>query len=341
MEEISMDEKIVSNEPVYQSCWVSYLGAVSGVLKSLGKDYDIIDVGGYSGYAFLINVSKHSTCPSGPTAHKAWLSIHQGTENLGVKIRYYGDQKGFPEKEGEFTSEDDERAIKLFEMVKEEINITDRPVILWGLPIPEYGIVKGYNESSKSFITSTFRHLINIPENPVKYNKLEAPGCLEALFFDPTEAEKITEEIDKKTIERAINMIEGENITHNHYMAGIEAYNVWAKVLEGGRSENIIYHGNSYVGACTEEGKLVATEFLDRLAKKYENKPQRELLKLASKEYQKAESLMKEFTTIFPFKMEGEMPKKKCLEGAQILRSAIDPETQALKYLKEILIIWE
>ncbi|MCP4762556.1 MAG: helix-turn-helix transcriptional regulator, partial [archaeon] len=38
----------INNTPIYQGCWNSYLGAISGVLKSFGYDYDINAVGGYS-----------------------------------------------------------------------------------------------------------------------------------------------------------------------------------------------------------------------------------------------------------------------------------------------------
>ena len=107
--------KEVEVKPVYQPCWISYLGAVSGILKSLGRNHDIIDVGGYSGWSFLINVSKGVTCPSGPTAHRAYSDILKGTEALGFSIEGYNDLGGFPSKEGELSEKDSVRALKMFE----------------------------------------------------------------------------------------------------------------------------------------------------------------------------------------------------------------------------------
>ncbi len=46
---------------IYQPCWLSYLGAVAGILKNQKHDFDIVQVGGYSGYVFL--VTKNSRNP--------------------------------------------------------------------------------------------------------------------------------------------------------------------------------------------------------------------------------------------------------------------------------------
>ncbi len=333
MTEKIMDERVVSKEPVFESCWISYLGAVSGVLKSMGKDYSIVDVGGYTGYAFWTNTNREYTCPSAPTAYGKDIGkeIHQnGMKSFGVRSHWVVyEEGGLPI--GDMLPIYDQLALDLFGKIKEEI-IRDNPVILWGIPVPEWGIVKGYRD--QSYQVSTFRHLNNIPDDPIKYNELQARGMIAAQTLIAIEEEVAEHEIDKKAIERAIFIAEGPlpKWMAETYVAGPRAFGVWAEVLEKG-SENP-YMGNSYVGGCTHEAKLIAAQFLENLAEKYENKPQAKFLSLASQAYRKVESLLKEFTELFPFALEGEMSKDSCLKGAQILRSAEKPELEGIKHLK-------
>ena len=104
----------------------------------------------------------------------------KGTNVLGYETRVYDDHKSYPTQEGYVTVEDRKRATEMFQTVKKAID-NDEPVVLWGLPIPEYGIVTGYHE--KNYIVSTFRRLHNAPDNPIAFDALQAPGSLHAIIF--------------------------------------------------------------------------------------------------------------------------------------------------------------
>lgn len=334
--ELKMEEYVVEKKATYEPAWISYVAAMTGVLKSLGVECDVVDVAGYSGYAFIVNVSKGTTCPSGPTAHGAWDGIHEGTEVLGWRISSVGEEVSYPQGET-VTSEDLERARKHFEIVKKGLTSTGRPVILWGIPLPEYGIVNGY--SGDAYEVSTYRHLHNEPETPIRYDALQAPGCLEAILFD--ERIRIPDESDGDagTVKRAIEMAEGAYAL-KAYVAGPDAYEEWARVLEE-KPGDVIYHGNSYVAACTQEGKACATEFLKRVDDKYQEKPQAPLLKKAMEEYKQASQLMEDYVKVFPFAMEGDLPSDKLSRGADILRNVKSHEENALGYMKQAVKVWE
>ena len=329
-------EKTLTIKPVYQPCWISYLGAVSGVMKALGKEeHDLVNTGGYTGYSFALpNVAKGSTCPSGPTAlGQMWNEIMKGTDVLGYTTRIYDDHKCYPAQEGQVTDEDRNRATELFQVIKKAID-KDEPVVLWGIPIPEYGIVTGYQE--KNYLVSTFRRLNDIPDNPVAFDALQAPGALHAIIFEKQQSD-ITLKEDKSTLQRAITLAEGQ-LTDENYIAGAQAYEEWASVLEKGTE--LIYHGNAYVNECTREAKVIAAEFLKRLATKYQGQPVSSLLNEAAEEYSKIGSLLTSFREIFPFAMEGEMTEEKRMKGAQILREAAPLEKQALSLLKKVCENW-
>ncbi|MHA1199903.1 MAG: hypothetical protein ACTSQF_11295 [Candidatus Heimdallarchaeaceae archaeon] len=333
-----MVKREVEIKPIYQSCWISYLGAASGILKSLGRNHDIVDIGGYSGWSFFINVSKGVTCPSSPTAHRAYPDIIKGTESFGFSLDGYNDQGGFPSQEGELSETDKERAHKMFEAFKELLDKTNKPIILWGIPVPEYGIAYGYEDDS--YLVSTFRGLNNQPDDPIKFDQLQSPGTMHFFSFNE-EIGEITEQSDKDAIARALKLTQGGSaLTHENYVAGPEAFTIWADVLDEGSNDPHFYHGTSYVAECALEGRITAVEFLIRFVQKYEEKKQANCLNHAAVEFTQSLKLMKEFNELFPFSFQGDMTKEKRTKGAKLLRKVKPHELNAIAHLREALHNW-
>jgi DNA-binding HxlR family transcriptional regulator len=335
----SLKKKVVSKKVEYQPCWISYTGAVAGCLKALGTDCDIVDVGGVSGYAFLINVAKGVTCPSGPTAfpEKTWKQIRKATEELGWTLETLAYDGDYPEREGAPTSKEIEKARKIFEEIKKEVDEKDRPVVLWGLVIPEYGIVKGYE--GNSYIVSTYRSLTGQPEDLLLFHDLKAPGCLDSIFFRAG-IKRRGEAADKEALQRAIMFASAKAQILSNYIAGPEALDEWANTLETLPEHKQNYHGNSYVGACYCEGREMCAEYLKRLARRYPGKQSKHLLK-AAEAYEKGGKLLKEFTQLFPFGFEGDMKQEKRKKGAALLRAVKPCEEEAIKHMKAALEEWK
>lgn len=338
IEERSLSKKVISKKVEYLPCWLSYTGAVAGSLRALGVDCDTVDVGGYSSYAFLINVAMSVTCPSGPTAvtHETWKQMLRGTESLGWTIELYEYPHSYPTKEDNPTPQEIEIAKKLFEKIKREIDEKDRSVVLWGLGAPEYGIVKGYE--GDFYITSIFRSLKTQREEPILFYELKAPGCIDALFFRE-KVERVPAITDREALERAISFAAAKVPIRDKYVGGPAALDEWANVLENLPEEKQNYMGNSYVGACVCEGRFMCAEFLKRLSKKYPGKQSKHLHE-AAECYEKGWELMKEFTRIFPFKFQGEMKLENRKKGAKILRKVKPFEEEALQYMKKALNEW-
>ncbi len=334
-----LSRKVISEEAVYQPCWLSYTGAIAGSLKALGIDCDVVDVGGYSGYAFLINVSKGVTCPSGPTAlpGETWRQIREATENLGWTLEHFEYPHSYPEVEGKHTPEEIEIARKLFDKIKHEIDEKSRPVVLWGLVVPEYGIVNGYE--GESYLTSTFRHLANKAEDPILFYDLKAPGCLEALFFRDNVKPDLAQ-LGRRALERAKCFADASVPILDNYVAGPAALDEWASVLENLPEEKQNYHGNSYVAACVHEGREIASEFLRRLAKKHPGKHSEHLL-AAAECYAKGARFMQEFTRIFPFKFQGAMRTEERRKAAELLRKVKPLEEEAIGHMEKALETWK
>jgi len=334
----AMSRKVVSKSAVYVDCWISYTGAVAGALRALGVTCDLLDVGGYSGYAFIANVAKGQTCPSGPTAleRAVWEEIARGTESLGWRLDHYTDEEVSPAQPGKPTPAEYARLQRLFDRVKREIDEHDRPAVVWGPPIPEYGIVNGYDGTA--YIVSTYRRITGQPDNPVPFAELQAPGCLDAYFFrEPIKVNKAA--VDRAALDRAVRFASASAPVHHQYVGGPAAFEEWARVLESVPEKKQNYMGNSYVGACLWEAREVASKFLTRLAK---GRPAgvTDPLLAAAKAYAEGAKQLKAFKDLFPFKFEGPMPEAARRQGATLLRQVKLSEETAIQQMRKALAAW-
>ncbi|OGS43696.1 MAG: hypothetical protein A3K76_04595 [Euryarchaeota archaeon RBG_13_57_23] len=329
-------EKCELKKIEYLPCWLSYLGAMGGCLRYLGVKCSIVDVGGHSGYPFLINVSKGETCPSGPTAlHvKTFKKMVHGTESLGRKLEVFTYPHSYPARHGRPTAREIELVRALFERIKKEIRERQKPVVLWGLAAPEYGIVSGY--LGDSYLVKTFRGVAEPPqpEDPIPYHDLKAAGCIDAFYFG--QGLRISPSAARtEALVRALAFADGDVDVQTNYVAGPAALDEWADALEtvNGTAQN--YMGNSYVGACVQEGRGLSAAFLRQMYKKMPAKQSTHLAK-ASESYERGSRLMLSFTKMFPFKFNGDMPLRKRKKGAQILRKVRSEEERAIKCMRKV-----
>ena len=158
-----MDEFEVKSKAKWEPSWTSYVGAVTGILKSLGVKVEMPDVGGYTGYAFLTNVAKSATCASAPTCHTAFGMFAKAVEkSFDWKIGFNWDNNGGSYPSGDSPTPSDLKRAKVhFEMMKKALRQTNRPIGLWGLVVPEFYIVNRYK--GDHYLASTMRECHNEP----------------------------------------------------------------------------------------------------------------------------------------------------------------------------------
>lgn len=326
------NRKVISKEIEYYECWLSLAGAVASSLKALGVEVDATDVGGYSGYAFLINVTKGITSPSGPTvlSNEVWRRIIDGTESLGWKIERYRHPSAYPIKKGNPTPKDMEVAGKLFGKIKHEIEEKDRPVVMMGLFVPAYAVVNGYD--GDSYVVTKSRNGNKI-EELVHFYDLKAPGGLDSFFFKSQVTLNRTV-AGRMALKRAVDFAAGRIPVVDGYVAGPQALDEWANVLVTVSIERQNYMGNSYVGACVGEGRRMCGEFLRRLVNKL-HWNQSENLQKAAECYESGSKLMEGFCRIFPFNYEGKTTSADLKRGAEILRKVKLLEEEAVTYMEK------
>ena len=218
-------------------------------------------------------------------------------------------------------------AEKQYKAVRKEID-NDRPVVMWGLPIPEYGIVNGYRD--EEYIVSTFRRLLNQPDTPIHYTGLMAPGGL--LFIKFTESiQKDPKQVAVKTLKHGYKLGTGAVPQIPEYVLGPTAYDVLAKNLTMEPLDENSHHGTGYTIACLMEGKNCVGEYL-----KHINPIIDQDLSTISKKYHEVYQILTKCHKIFSLGP-GEMPEKQRIETADYLRQAKRIEIDALEDLRVVL----
>lgn len=327
-----LSEKIISNPAVYKSSWFSYQGAVQGVMNSLGVDVSLSDVIAVSGYGWITNALRRHLCPSAPSAfHRdVWMANYEATRNLGIDVEmvYCGEFKWGEDQKP--TPDAIINAKKQYDEVVKEIG-ADRPVVMWGIPIPEYGLVNGYK--GEEYIVSTFRSIVNQPDTPIHYSGLMAPGGLMIMKFrDSFEIDPI--DVAIKTLKRGYKLGTGDVPIHQDYVLSPDAYDVLAKNLtaEEDHDENS-HHGTAYTLACLMESKWGVSEYLKKVDPILEP-----TLQQASETYNMLHVTLKKCHELFPMGP-GDMAEDKCKKVADWLIESKKIELLALEGVKKALEI--
>lgn len=330
-EGLEMERRTVASKGSYICCWISFNGAMGGALRAQGVECDLVDVSGRTGYAFLLNVPKGRMCPSAPTAleDSVYREMVRGAGELGAEGKLWTEPGGYMGNEDPSETER-ERARRLFEMVKGDIDSTGRPVVLWGLPIPEFGIVNGYE--GRRYVASTYRSM-EAPEKEelVEAEALQSPGCLMTVSFAP----KFDRE--GRWLARAVEMASGKVESCEGYLAGPKAAQEWANCLL--KADDSEYIGNSYTAACWSEGRSNAGVFLRRMARTQRGRVNRELLEAAGA-YAKGAQVMDEYVGLFPFNFQGQIGEQARERGAALLMELKGYEEDAVLHMKEAQLHW-
>ena len=353
-----MDKFEVENKAEYVPAWISYLSIATGILRSLGEEVDLAYTGGYTGYAFHLNTAKGDTCPSAPTV-APFESFREGLESFGWRILFGWTGPDYVPSEDE---KEIERARGYFEDVKATLSRTNRPVGIWGIPVPEFGIVNGFN--GDNYVVSTFRSLQSESreETPIRFNQLIAPGGLSKMAFEEKIDLPNQKILDKEALQRALTIAKGVDFgneeINSKYVTGPDALSEWAETIEKGKvpeseehskhfegESQINYHGNSYVAACTQEGMTLASSFLMRLSRRYKSESFSHDLAEASHRYKHAAEKMIEYTELFPFSLElnwkeEEFTSEKRSKGSQLLRDTRPHLLEAIEHMETALNTW-
>jgi hypothetical protein len=314
---------------------------MAGALNCLGEKISTDEIAGFTGYGFLLNVPKQGLWSSSPTSHNGFDIIIKALSKFGWKIRKYHEPESLPSDFSHskpLSMRDDIRASNLFEIIKKEIN-KDKPVVLWGVHVPEYGIVNGYNRDN--YIVSSIHTLDERFKNQIPYNKLDAEGSVIVYMFDRKIDSKIESKDHKESIIRAIRFAESKKLAFKIFVSGVDAYDTWIEQLEEGFTEDTKYFGNQYMINSYLDARKSVVEYLGKLIKLYRGTPQINELYQTFHEYQKVVKIYKELSKLFPRRGFDSVTEDKSKRAINLLGLLKKHEVEAIACMKKAVEIWE
>ncbi|NPD87428.1 MAG: winged helix-turn-helix transcriptional regulator [Asgard group archaeon] len=340
-ERITSKMKQVSSNPEFIPHPITLIGAIGGVLNSQGIKITKDELAGVSGYCFLTIVKENSLWVTAPESHYLIESFLKALSKMGWKFSRYIDSGSLP-SDDDFTKplsdEDERRARKLFNLIKKEID-NDTPVILWGIPVPEWGIVRGYKD--ENYIVSTYRQMQEEYGNQIPYNKINASGAVVALTIEDISRRKEYKIDYKESIQRAVSIVKENKYGFNRYITGLEAYERWASLLLNEKDEGTKYFGNAYLIQYFLAGRISAVKFLRKLNINSKGKSQEESISRAIKEYQKIVEVYKELAKLFPLAYGEILDQQKCIKGAELINKLKKYEEKGVSHLEQALERWK
>ncbi|SFB59888.1 hypothetical protein SAMN05216312_11641 [Cohnella sp. OV330] len=320
----------------YTGTWTTAAQAMANMIHYTDKKLDLVDIMGYSGLAFMINIHEETVDITGPTASFDWGSTFaRGMNNLGFKCKYVGTITSPPVAP---TLEEIEAGLALAQ------KSIDRgiPVMAWDLFVPEFGVIYGYDDDAQ-----TLRCKDVVKDDDLPYTKL-GHGQIGELFVFGIESSFEANKND--SLRDALEMIIDHarvpitRLDGKPFRNGIAGYHAWRKAFEAQTVEDL---GNSYNSGVVSDAREYAAEFLRRVSADWKEVPVfgselSELSLAASEHYQKAADALVKMREMFPMWQGGEPNKPEHAEIAiSLLETAQVEEEQGVQKLEQMLAIME
>lgn len=310
---------------VWTPAWTSVVGCIHGALKFLKIAPDISWLFGATGHAFIINMHKDGSCPSGPTAWKTTRFYDLG-KNLGYKIEgEWGDKRhsDFPAKQK-----------AAWELARRCLD-QDLPAIGWELAIPEFYLINGYDDQGY-FFSGPGEELGPSPKAWQELGRSEI-GMLEVYSVKPS-AQADPESQVREALEFALAFNQGsEEWVLAEYHAGQQAYRVWIDALDSGQASLM---GHAYNAAVWEECRRNGVAFLQEAKTRLKGQMD-PAFDQAIQSYREVASQLKDVTELYPFfennRQEPVGENARSQKAASDIQAAMAAEAEGQGYLGEIV----
>ena len=310
---------------VWTPAWTSVVGCIHGALNFHKLASDISWLFGATGHAFIINMSRDGSCPSGPTAWKTSRFFDLG-KNIGYQIDgVWGDnrQPDFQNKQK-----------AAWDLARASLD-KNLPIIGWELAIPEFYVVNGYDDQGYYFSGPGAEQ----GPSPKAWQELGESeiGKLELYTIKPAQGKEMEIQVRESLVfALAFNQGSPEWVLPD-YLAGQDAYRVWIDALISGRASLM---GHAYNAAVWEECRRNGVAFLLEAKKRLKGRMD-SIFDQAVLSYREVASQLKDVAELYPFfennrqEPVGETPRGQ--KAAHHLQAAMAAESEGQGLLTEII----
>lgn len=237
--------------------WLSYIGSVYGAIKAAELcDLDLIDVYGISGMGghFIV----HEACDASSVTVYNWIDDHMGAlDRLGILSEVY---LAFP---GSRTYE----AARRRAIINIKASI-DRgvPVVLWGVDVPEFGLVHGYDDADGVLLVSGVFGQGPEGSRPMLYENVGNSAEVAPLLHYQVPVERVELDLERAhrdALARFVAKMERPYQMEPKYHVGLAAYDAWLQALT---RPDLSHRGLRYLVYVYYETKDFWAAYVRRLA---------------------------------------------------------------------------
>ncbi|UQZ86543.1 hypothetical protein SK3146_05836 [Paenibacillus konkukensis] len=315
----------------HQNSWTSAAVAMYGAIRFTGRhELDLIDVMGYTGHAFRINIHPRNVDVAGPTGYPWGPFFAEGLGNLGFRTASVRSANLAPPTAEELT-----RGLNLIQASLDK----GIPVIGWDLFIPEFGLLYGYDDDKK---------LLHAKDPKMKdggtlpYEKL-GRGEISELFVMSLEEARPFDKASALRGALAMAIHHARQREHQHelppYMNGLAAYDGWKQAFS---SRAVSEFGNAYNTVLVYDARLYAAAFMKRLQQVWDADDEleqdiRQAAFEAERHYARVAESLKVMHTMFPFPQGGSPnDPSESMRAIERLEEAQSAEEQAVLVLERM-----
>ncbi len=242
-----------------ESCWTTYVGAISGVLHASGMTrLDLADIMGLSGRAFYLVI--HEQCHASSLFMYRWLPEHvAGFVRLGVLSEVVSLLPEHPAY--------DAACRKAVLDMRAAID-SGVGVVLWGARAGEFGVVFGYDDDDGVFLVDTEGYLEGPARDgslPLLYENV-GRGLQQPILHYEIPIGKVPFDPAQSFLESLrvyLEQMEGHVDLDPSYKSGLPAYDNWLAALEHSRFQP---QGLRHLTAAYAEARCHGAVFVRRLA---------------------------------------------------------------------------
>jgi hypothetical protein len=318
--------KVINKD--WTKTWTSAANAIYGAVSYTDKKHlSLVEVMGFTGHAFRMNIDPEQINAAGPTSFPGGFILRRNLCNLGFTSNLADAE----------TPVSPEIAEKTIALAQEAID-KGYPAISFDLFTPEFGLIYGYDDEQQLFYAKDTEK-----DGTLSYVRFSEPKI--GVLFVVTVSESLDHskyEMLRMALDVIINHSRGREWTHifeNKFAIGLSGYDAWISVMERRNADEF---GNAYNLAVISDAREFAVEFLRDLARKWDgsNVVERNVRTRSTeavRHYEKAAEAFDELRTMFPFPEGGTPNNPETADRAiALLRKAKEAETKGVEVLEQL-----
>ena len=315
----------------WSKTWTSAASAIHGAVNYTDKKHlSLIEVMGYTGHAFRMNIDPEMINAAAPTSFPGGYILRRNLCNLGFTSNLADPDKPIaPEK-----------IEKTMALVQDSI---DRgiPAISVDLFLPEFGLIYGYDDDQQVFYAKDVSQ-----DGTITYERFANPRF--ELLFVVTISESLPHskyEMLRMALDMIVDHARGRewndaDFFKNRTAMGLAGYDAWIKVMENRSADEL---GNAYNMEVIADAREFAAQFLRELITKWNGtnhveRKVREYAAAAEIHYEAVAAAFAELRAMFPFPQGGTPKDPETADRAIVLlKAAQEAETKGVAVLEKFL----